>query len=66
MRFERFSQWRFEVRPEYVGARSVLAEDFRRRKEELAEYARQPEKKMAVLLPVRDLGARIQWPIRFR
>lgn len=36
------------------------------REKELEEYRNNPEKKMVMMLPVRELGATIIWPKKFR
>lgn len=36
------------------------------REKELEEYRNNPDKKMVVMLPARELGATIIWPKKFR
>lgn len=36
------------------------------REKELEEYRNNPDRKMVVMLPVRELGATIIWPKKFR
>lgn len=44
---------------------SLSGFDAEARAREIASYRKNPEQRMPVMLPVRQLGGRVQWPAKF-
>lgn len=45
---------------------ALVREDRAQRLREVSGYRARPEQKMAVMVPARELGAKVLWPSKFR
>lgn len=45
---------------------ALMREDSVQRAREISGYKSRPEQKMAVMVPARELGAKVLWPSKFR